>query len=76
VSTIATTSPVTFSAGAYIKDAARDLIELVRTTGQVQCGTFNDTPIEAIPGDLPRHVMERWCLEREIYQLRNGIDLQ
>jgi hypothetical protein len=68
-----TARPIQFRSGATVMQASADLAQLASASKRVLRGEFNGTPIEALPGDAPRHVAERWALEREIYQLRNGI---
>lgn len=67
------TVPITFSPGAWVGRAAEELADLVATTGVSQKAEFNGTPMIGKPGDLARHILERWDYERRIYQLERRI---
>ncbi len=67
---IDTTDPISFGPGTYVGDAAEALAELVNRMGDPLEAEFNGTPMNAFPGDLPRHVHERWACEVELAKLR------
>lgn len=58
----------TFGPGTFIDDAAEQVAAIANDLQHKFKATFNGTPLIGYPGDLPRHVAERWQYERLLIQ--------
>lgn len=66
--TIASYSPITFHAGVYVGNAARDLIYEAIQNQQTMEADFNGTPLIAAPGAEIATVVNRWQTDRDRIQ--------
>jgi hypothetical protein len=64
---------IEFESGTYIREACQEALDLAKSLGCTVRGEFKGTVLEANPEDMHGHVLERYYLVREIYQLREGV---